>query len=85
MRILFAFMVFAAIFAVSPPPADAQNKPAVKTEAAKTQDTKQKRATSPAQEAMRDRQRACAAEWKTVKAGKTASFASTITTTWPKF
>lgn len=96
MRTLFAFMALAAIFAIPTAPAHAQNKLAPKTEAVKnetaktevtnkTEVTKQKRAPSPAQEAMRERQRTCAAEWKTAKANKAAGTTSTIATTWPKF
>jgi len=84
MRSIFAFIVLGMTLAFSPASAQTQNKPAVKTEAAKAGEVKAKRASSPAQEAMRARQKACADEWKTAKANKTAA-ASTGATTWPKF
>jgi hypothetical protein len=63
--------------------APAQTTQPAKTQAAKTQAEKTKTAKplSPAQQAMRERQRKCGAEWKAAKAaGKIEKG-----TTWPKY
>lgn len=66
-------IIAAPSFASAQTPADA--KATVKSEV-----EKKERQVSPGQQAMRDRQKACSAEWKTVKGTEAAAGK-----TWPKF
>lgn len=79
MRSLFTAAILTASVALLPFQAMAQAKPDAKT-TTETQGAKAKKPVSAGQQAMRDRQKTCGAEWKTVKGTKAAEGKN-----WPKF
>ncbi len=79
MRSLLTALFLAATVIAAPSLALAQTPTDVKA-AAKSEVEKKERQVSPGQQAMRDRQKACSAEWKTVKGTEAAAGK-----TWPKF
>ena len=86
-RSIIAAALAAGLLLMSPlpGPANAQTTLAktekAKTETNKSETTKTARPLSPAQQAMRDRQKKCGAEWKEAKAAGKVDKAMT----WPKY
>jgi len=82
---LIAAAIAAAALAALPTLANAQTAaPAAKTEkttTAKTSNTASKKTLSPAQAAMRERQKKCGAEWKAAKAAGKIQKGQT----WPQY